>query len=242
MNYASNETLNALKEFDSATVFNAIVEIMGGPKRSEVGGPQGSKELESIGGIPENYTGPDIRCMLPELGSAVGYVVTAEVTTNDPKSEFVDWEEWYSALNDVPAPVISVIKDIDSRPGRGACVGDSMAAACKNFGVTGFVVDGSVRDLMGIKKIGVPVWASGLVPGHGVFGAVSVNISTTLGSLVVEPGELIVADTDGCTTIPRDLDPEVVLEYARDIRKREVEVMSGYLDPGFTFEKWKAGR
>lgn len=234
MDYASKETLDALKEFDSATVFNAVVESMGGS--------QGGMELEGKGGIPENYTGPDIRSMLPELGPAVGYAVTAEVTTNDPKSDFVEWEEWYAALNEVPAPVISVIKDVDSRPGRGACVGDGMAAACKSFGVVGFVVDGSVRDLMGIKKVGVPVWASGLVPGHGVFGAVRVNTSTTLGSLRVHPGELIVADTDGCTTIPTGLDPTVVLEHARRIREHEAEVITGYLDPSFNFEKWKAGR
>jgi regulator of RNase E activity RraA len=234
MDYASKETLDALKDFDSATVFNAVVESMGGS--------QGGTELEVKGGIPENYTGPDIRSMLPELGPAVGYAVTAEVTTNDPDSEFGDWDAWYAAINEVPAPVISVIKDVDSRPGRGACVGDGMAAACKSFGVVGFVVDGSVRDLMGIKRVGVPVWASGLVPGHGVFGMVRFNTSTTLGSLRVQPGELIVADTDGCTSIPRDMDPAVVLEYARRIREREAETMARHLDPSSTPEKWEAGR
>lgn len=232
LDYASLETINSLKKFDSATVFNAVIESMGGS--------QGGTELEGVGGIPENYSGPDIRSMLPELGPAVGYSVTAEVTTNDKKSDFVEWEEWFTALNDVPVPVISVIKDIDSRPGRGACVGDGMAAICKSFGVAGFVVDGSVRDIMGIKKVGIPVWASGLVPGHGVFGVVRVNMPTTLGSLQIKPGELIVADKDGCTTIPRNLDPTIVLEYASRIREREAEVIEGYLDPSFNFEKWKS--
>lgn len=231
MDYTSVEIINALKSFDSATVFNAVIESMGGS--------QGGTELEAKGGIPENYTGPNIRCMLPELGRAVGYSVTAEVTTNDTGSDFADWEEWYDALNNVPVPVISVIKDIDSRPGRGACVGDGMAAKCKSSGVTGFVVDGSVRDLMGIKKVGVPVWASGVVPGHGVFGIVRVNTTTTLGSLQIQPGELIVADEDGCTTIPRHLDPAVVLEYAGRIRERETEVIERLLNPSLNYEERK---
>jgi len=142
-------------------------------------------------------------------------------------------------LSNVPVPVISVIKDIDSRPGRGACVGDGMAAKCKSSGVTGFVVDGSVRDLMGIKKVGVPVWASGVVPGHGVFGIVRVNTTTTLGSLQIQPGELIVADEDGCTTIPRHLDPAVVLEYAGRIRERETEVIERLLNPSLNYEERK---
>ena len=234
MEYASIDTINDLRCFDSATVFNAVMESMGGS--------QGGTELEGRGGIPENYTGPNIRCLLPELGRTVGYSVTAEVTTNDTGSNFADWDEWYAALNDVPVPVISVIKDIDSRPGRGACVGDGMASLCKSLGVTGFVVDGSVRDLMGIKKVGVPVWASGVVPGHGIFGIVRVNTTTTLGNLQVQPGELIVADEDGCTTIPRNIDPTVVLEHARIIRDREAEAIERHLDPSFDYEKWKSGQ
>ena len=46
----SNELLEALKEFDSATVFNAVVSYMGGS--------QGGDELNTKGGQPVNYTGP----------------------------------------------------------------------------------------------------------------------------------------------------------------------------------------
>ena len=57
MAQASPEVLAALKEFDSATLFNAIIEAQGAT--------QGGKELESKGGMPVNYTGPEIRSILP---------------------------------------------------------------------------------------------------------------------------------------------------------------------------------
>ena len=58
------EVLDAFKEFDSPTIFNAIVLKCGLPN--------------------EEYTDHRIHYLLPELGPVIGYAVTAEVTTNDP--------------------------------------------------------------------------------------------------------------------------------------------------------------
>lgn len=234
MDYASTEVLDGLKEFDSATVFNAVVANMGGS--------QGGFELEAKGGHPINYTGPEMRCLLPELGTAVGYVVTAEMTTNDTDSRAIDWNEWYEAINGVSGPVIAVIKDVDTRPGRGACLGDGMANLTKRLGVVGFVVEGSIRDLAGIRDAGVPVWGTGRVPGHGVFNLLRVNASVIVAGLRLNAGEIVIADGDGCTAIPVDQDPADVLEHARKIREYETRVVSGYRDPSFSFEAWMASR
>ena len=224
MQRASKEVLDALKEFDSATVFNAVVEGMGAT--------QGGRELEGKGGQPENYTGPEIKCLLPELGRAVGYVVTCELTTNDPDSVAMSWDEYYDMLERSPDPIIAVIKDVDSRPGRGGAFGDGMAAMHKMLGVTGVVVDGSVRDVAGINAVGLPIWATGTVPGHGVFTLVRVNSSITVGRLQIHPGELMVADTDGCTKVPAGFDLDVLLKKAREIRARENKLHALFQEPG----------
>ena len=111
---APAEVIEGLKEFDSATVFNAVVE--------SIGGSQGGLELEGKGGVPENYTGPGIRCLLPELGAVVGYAVTSEVTTNDPDSEPASWEDYYDLLDKTPSPIVAVMKDVDSPTGPGRLV------------------------------------------------------------------------------------------------------------------------
>ena len=231
MKLSSQEVLDGLRELDSATVFNGVV--------ANLGGAQSGHELENKVGVPENYTGPEIRCFIPEFGCVVGYAITAEVTTNDPDSRAIPWDDYYQALEKTDGPIIAVMKDVDTRPGRGASFGDGMAAQHRILGVVGALVDGSVRDLKGIKEVGLPMWGKGLVPGHGTFNLISINKSITVGQLLVHPGEILVCDTDGCTKIPEDLDPEGVLQNAREVRSFEQKIHAFYKTPGFTLKKMK---
>lgn len=223
--------LNGLKEFDTATVFNAVEELI---KSTEAGSaPDGT------GIHPLNYTGPEIISLNPELGNAIGTVVTAEVTTNDPDSEKINWDEYYDTLDSTPGPIIAVIKDVDSRPGRGASFGDGMARRHRLLGVTGAVIEGTVRDIAGITEVGLPIWAKGKVPGHGVFNLISVNRPVTAGQLIIYPGEIIIADMDGCTKIPMWADPKEVLQKAKEVRQMEQEIFEVIERPGMTYEKLK---
>ena len=90
MTATSQEVIDGIKEFDSATIFNAVIESMGGS--------QGGTELEGQGGVPIIYTDPSLNCYLPDLGTAVGYAVTCEVTALDPDSRKIDWHDYYDAL------------------------------------------------------------------------------------------------------------------------------------------------
>jgi len=230
LDYAPSEVIDGLKEFDTATVFNAVVESMGAS--------QGGLELEGKGGMPQNYTGPGITCYLPELGTAVGYALTSEITTSDPDSPAIPWDDYYEVMDRTPATMVAVMKDVDSQAGRGATFGDGMAAQHKALGVTGVIVDGSIRDLMGIKDVGMPVWGTGLVAGHGVLNCVRVNTSVTVAGLRINPGELLVADLEGCVKIPAGHDAAAVLDKAREIREREANLHAFLRAPGFTRAKF----
>ncbi|MFZ1754027.1 MAG: hypothetical protein WAU10_09795, partial [Caldilineaceae bacterium] len=139
------EIITALSQYDTATLFNALVLKNGLPN--------------------EEYTDHRLACLLPELGSVVGYAVTVEVTTNDADAPGLDWLDYYAYLESQPGPLVAVLKDVDSRPGRGASFGDGMARLHKKLGVVGVLVDGTIRDLAGIRQVGLPVWAWGTVPG-----------------------------------------------------------------------------
>ena len=231
MQTETKEVLDALKELGSATVYNAVVYNMGGT-------PDGlTRKVE--GGQPENYTGPEIHCMLPELGPVAGYAVTAEITSNDPDTPGVPWDDYHEALARETAPIIAVIKDADSRPGRGAAFGDDMAGRYKAFGTVGVIVDGSVRDLEGIEEVGMPTWGGGRVPGHGVFTLVRVNAPVTVAQLRIEYGDLLVADSDGCTKIPEDQDPADILRHALEVQARERKSRELYRQPGFNMARWR---
>ena len=173
-----------LAAHDTPTVFNAMVTRFGLPN--------------------EEYTDHTIRCLLPELGSVIGYAATVEVTTNDPDPPAVSWRDHYRHLEEADGPHVVVMRDVDSRPGRGASFGDVMAVMHKRLGVAGVIVDGTIRDLDGIREVGLPMFAWGVVPGHGLFCPVRIGAPITVGQLRIRSGDLIMADSNGCVRVPLD--------------------------------------
>lgn len=196
MTRVSVEIIEGFKEFDTPTVFNAMVRKLGLPN--------------------EEYTSHEIRCLIPGSRPVVGYALTAEVTTNDPDPPAISWKDYYSFMEKNDGPHFAVMKDVDSRPGRGASFGDNMATMHNRFGAVGIVVEGTVRDLEGIKKVGFPTWAWGLTPGHGMFCVTHINTPVTIGQLRIRPGDLLMGDGDGIVRIPN--------EHAIDILRLAGEV------------------
>ena len=228
MKQVSPEVFEGLRELDTATIFNAVVEARGAS--------QGGRELEDQGGMPFNYMGPGMQCMLPQLGMAIGYAVTCELTTHDPDGPALAWNDYYDFLDQSPGPMVTIMKDIDTRAGRGASLGDGMAATHKHLGVVGIVVDGSIRDLAGIERVGLPVWGTGVSPGHGVLSLVRHNQPVTVNELLIHPGEIVAADRDGVVKIPAGDDPAKVLEKGREIQEREASYHAIFSDPGLTWQ------
>ena len=63
-----------------------------------------------------------------------------------------------------------------------------MRFACKK-GLAGIVVDGCLRDLDGIEKLDMPIYAKGITPqGPWKFGPGEVNVPVACGGQVVFPG------------------------------------------------------
>ena len=72
----------------------------------------------------------------------------------------------------------------------------------------GFVTDGPMRDLNGLKKVGLPSWCSGLTPASPVSkGPGTVGMNINISGVEVCSGDVIIADPDGIIVIPlTDLD------------------------------------
>lgn len=71
-----------------------------------------------------------------------------QVSTNDDV-EHIGFGAFWSKLKEMEGPIVTVIKDIDSDPGRGASTGDGMARNQHFYGVVGQIYDGTVRDIPG---------------------------------------------------------------------------------------------
>ncbi|WP_442968173.1 4-carboxy-4-hydroxy-2-oxoadipate aldolase/oxaloacetate decarboxylase [Pseudorhodoferax sp.] len=101
--------------------------------------------------------------------------------------------------------------------------GEIMSAAANARQLGGLVIDGCVRDGAVLADFGFPVFARGLcIRGTGKdFGARGwINHPVLFDDLVVQPGDLVVGDTDGVVALPRARAAEVVqLAQAREAKE-----------------------
>jgi regulator of RNase E activity RraA len=102
--------------------------------------------------------------------------------------------------------------------GMGGLMGTAMSA--RNF--SGAVIDGGVRDVAYLKKIGFPVFATGIVPSTSVhhYRFAGANVPVTCDGIPVRAGDIIVADADGVAVVPRE-SADKVLALAEQLDFKE---------------------
>jgi regulator of RNase E activity RraA len=92
-----------------------------------------------------------------------------------------------------------------------ALVGGNVCRGLKARGVAAFLADGSIRDVSEIREDGLPVFARGIALQMGpIPGAGEVNVPIAFGGVVVNPGDIIVADEDGIAVVPPHMAHEVL--------------------------------
>ena len=105
---------------------------------------------------------------------------------------------------------------------RNAPWGELLSTAAQARQARGAVIDGLVRDVDKIQKLGFPVLAAGIKPvdsmGRGVVTAY--NVAVECGEVLVNPGDFVFADTDGVVVIPSAMVGEVT-KMAADKVSRE---------------------
>jgi regulator of RNase E activity RraA len=96
---------------------------------------------------------------------------------------------------------VMVVEDGVDIAGMGGLMGTAMHA--RNF--SGAVIDGGVRDVAYLNKIGFPVYALGIVPSTSVhhYRFAGSNIPVVCDGVEVKPADIIVADADGVVVVPR---------------------------------------
>ena len=87
---------------------------------------------------------------------------------------------------------------------RTAVTGDLLLGMMKNRGVVAFVTDGFVRDLLGIRAVGLPCFAAGLTPELPVrSGPGTVGLPVVVGGVTVASGDIVIGDEDGVVVVPQ---------------------------------------
>ncbi len=106
-----------------------------------------------------------------------------------------------------------------------ALMGELMLAYAVRRGVAGFVLNGAIRDLDAIVSTNLPIYAVG-VTHRGPYkdGPGEINVPIALAGMVIEPGDIVLGDSDGVLSVPL-ADAEAVLKKTEAKQAAEAKQM-----------------
>ena len=74
----------------------------------------------------------------------------------------------------------------------------------RNQGIVAIVTDGLVRDVDGLLAVGLPIFSCGVSPNSPYkSGPGDIGLRVAMGSVSIDPGDLLIGDRDGVVVVPR---------------------------------------
>jgi len=200
----SAETIETLRKVSTDTITGTLMKIAGMRSRA-------IRDVRPIDPRRCHFVGP---------AYTVRYVPiredhTAHASPVSPTSRL------HGKLDEIPAGSV-VVLDMGGDTTSGA-LGDVIIARLIALGVAGVVADGGMRDGSVIAQMTLPVFARAAAPPPSPRSLMAVGVQEVIGcgGVMVEPGDVVVADGNGVAVIPRHL-VDAVAE--KGIEQEEVEV------------------
>jgi 4-hydroxy-4-methyl-2-oxoglutarate aldolase len=144
---------------------------------------------------------------------------------------------WADMSHEDPSPYKNELEAIDSCQHddvivcaasgsmRSGLWGELLSGAAMNRGCVGVIVDGAVRDLAKMKRMGFPVFALGTCPydSRNRQRVIDFDVVIEIDGVQIAPGDIIAADLDGVAVVPKAIE-QVVIQAAWDKAHAENEV------------------
>jgi 4-hydroxy-4-methyl-2-oxoglutarate aldolase len=105
-----------------------------------------------------------------------------------------------------------------------AVAGDLLLGMARNCGAVAFVTDGCVRDIPGLREVGLPCFALGVTPNSPAReGPGTVGFPLVLAGAAIATGDILVGDQDGVVVVPFERIDEVLVRLDA-VRTAEAEL------------------
>ena len=169
-------------------------------------------------GIYGYFEGVNLQGALPPSGKICAPAATVQFRAGT--SRRVQWDV-HQAIDIAEGHILCI--DTDWVNGaRGSVYGGLMSTGSQVNGLLGTIVDGTVRDIEEVKKIGYPLYGRGIEPLSAVGRVISTGLNVTIRccGLIVSPGDVIFADYDGAVRVPRAA-LETVVKMAEELFNEE---------------------
>jgi 4-hydroxy-4-methyl-2-oxoglutarate aldolase len=198
------EFIAALRGVDSATVANAI-------------------EALGVRDPAEGYADLRLRCLVGQREPMVGYAVTVKVDSTTPglTPDRSRLSGLLATVSQAPKPCVVVCEEAGPSPERGCHMGDVVATMLARDGVVGTVSASGIRDLAGIRALGLTAFALGTVVGRGPWTIMAVGTEVEVAGLRVRPGDLLHGNGDGLLSVPGG-QPEELLRQIAAVQAKEL--------------------
>jgi len=102
-----------------------------------------------------------------------------------------------------PPGCVIVVAGMDTS--RTATIGGLMGLEMQNLGVLGLITDGLIRDSVELRELELQVWCRGTTPiASTKHNSGELGIPITMGSALIQDGDLVIADDDGVVIWPQE--------------------------------------
>jgi regulator of RNase E activity RraA len=212
--------LEILRQWDTPTICNGLELIV--PERRAVG-----------------FTTVPMVAANPKLKPIIGLARTGMIRSKErPRGNVPDRGDTYAYMAAKGLPTVTVLQDIDDRPGYGAYWGEVQSTVHLALGVAGCVTNGSFRDTDMLAP-GFQIIGCGVVPSHAHVHLVEFGCEVNVLGMHCVHDDVVHADHHGAVVIPADCVKRLVAAIDL-ITRREAVILEAAKSEGFNAETLRA--